>query len=172
MTSADLVIRPVERRDFARLWPIIEAVIRDGTSNALPREMGADAAVEYWFAPATRVFLAEASDEVLGTYHLRANQQGGGNHVANAGFMTAPHARRRGIARAMAAHALETAMALGFTAMQFNFVVSSNERAVRLWRSLGFVIVGTLPDAFRLPDGRLVDVFVMYRKLSPPPPRP
>ncbi len=165
MTPSDLAIRPAERREFARFWPIVEAVIRDGTSNALPRDMGEEAATDYWFAPGTRVFLAEAGGEVLGTYHLRANQQGGGAHVANAGFMTAPDARHRGVARAMAAHALETAAALGFTAMQFNFVVSSNERAVRLWRSLGFIIVGTLPEAFRLPDDRLVDVFVMYRKL-------
>ncbi len=172
MTSADLTIRPAERREFPRLWPILEPVIRDGLTNALPRDMDAAAAAEYWFAPGTRVFLAEGNGEVLGTYHLRANQQGGGAHVANAGFMTAPHARRRGIARAMATHALETAATLGFAAMQFNFVISSNERAVRLWRSLDFIIVGTLPDAFRLPDGRLVDVFVMYRRLSPPPTPP
>jgi ribosomal protein S18 acetylase RimI-like enzyme len=124
------------------------------------------------FAPATRVFLAEAGGEVLGTYHLRPNQQGGGAHVVNAGFMTAPHARGRGVARRMAAHALATAAELGFEAMQFNFVISSNERAVRLWRSLGFTIVGTLPDAFRLPGGHAVDVFVMYRRLSPPPAQP
>jgi ribosomal protein S18 acetylase RimI-like enzyme len=172
VTSPELVIRPAERHDFARLWPIMEPVIRDGLTNALPRDMGADAAADYWFAPGTKVFLAEAGGEVLGTYHLRANQQGGGAHIANAGFMTAPWARRRGIARAMAAHALATAAALGFAAMQFNFVISSNERAVRLWRGLGFTIVGTLPDAFRLPDGRLVDVFVMYRRLNPPPAPP
>jgi ribosomal protein S18 acetylase RimI-like enzyme len=85
--------------------------------------------------------------------------------------MTAPAMRGRGIARAMAAHALDKALELGFSAMQFNFVISSNTRAVSLWRSLGFTIVGTLPDAFRLPDGKPVDVFVMYRKLSPLPPR-
>lgn len=172
MILSDLMIRRAERHEFPRLWPILEPVIRDGTSNALPRDMGEDTAAEYWFAPATRVFLAEAGGEILGTYHLRANQQGGGAHVANAGFMTAPHARGRGIARQMVAHALATASEFGFEAMQFNFVVSSNTRAVRLWRSFGFIIVGTLPDAFRLPEGRLVDVFVMYRRLSLPPPRP
>lgn len=168
----EIVIRPVERSVFPRLWPILEPVIREGATYPLPTALSAGDAEAYWFAPANHVFAAAAGDEIVGTYYLRANQHGGGAHVANAGFMTAPAMRGRGIARAMAAHALAKAIELGFDAMQFNFVISSNMRAVRLWRSLSFVIVGVLPDAFRLPDGELVDVFVMYRRLSPLPPRP
>jgi GNAT superfamily N-acetyltransferase len=162
---SDVAIRPVERRAFARLWPILEPVIREGATYPLPTDLSAAEAEAYWFAPGNRVFAAEAGNAIVGTYYLRANQRGGGAHVANAGFMTAPAMRGRGIARAMAAHALDKAPELGFSAMQFNFVISSNARAVRLWRSLGFIIVGVLPDAFRLPDGEAVDVFVMYRRL-------
>jgi ribosomal protein S18 acetylase RimI-like enzyme len=168
VSAAEIAIAAVERDAFPRLWPIIEPVIREGATYPLPTNLGRAEAEAYWFAPGNRVFAATSDGVILGTYYLRPNQRGGGDHVANAGFMTAPAARGRGIARAMAAHALETAAALRFAAMQFNFVISSNERAVRLWRSIGFEIVGTLPAAFRLPDGGFVDVFVMYRRLSPP----
>lgn len=170
--TAEIVIRPVGRETFPRLWPILEPVIREGATYPLPIDLSREEAAEYWFAPRNRVFLAEIGDDAVGTYYLRANQCGGGAHVANAGFMTAPLARGRGVAHRMAAHALLTASALGFEAMQFNFVVSSNDRAVGLWRNLGFLIVGVLPNAFRLPEGRRVDVFVMHRELSPLPPRP
>ena len=162
---SDVVIRSVERDTFSRLWPILEPIIREGATYPLPTTLGDSEAAAYWFASGNHVFAAEVDGEIVGTYYLRANQRGGGAHVANAGFMTAPAKRGRGIARAMAAHALAKAGELGFTAMQFNFVISSNTRAVALWRSLGFIIVGTLPDAFCLPDGKPVDVFVMYRNL-------
>jgi ribosomal protein S18 acetylase RimI-like enzyme len=102
---------------------------------------------------------------VVGTYYLRANNRGGGAHVANCGYMTAPGATGRGVARAMCAHSLDEARRRGFAAMQFNFVIASNERAVRLWRSCGFEIVGTLPGAFDHPTRGFVDAYVMYRKL-------
>jgi ribosomal protein S18 acetylase RimI-like enzyme len=172
MEMAALAIRPLGREEFPRLWPMLEAVIREGATYPLPRDLEAGAAEAYWFASGHRVFAAETGGAILGTYYLRANQRGGGAHVANAGFVTAPQARGQGVARAMAAHALAEAAASGFAAMQFNFVVSSNARAVRLWRSLGFETVGVLPAAFRLPDGQLVDVFVMYRRLSAPRPHP
>ena len=109
--------------------------------------------------------MAESGGEILGTYYLRANQPGGGAHVANCGFMTASAAAGRGVARAMCAHALAHARARGFRAMQFNFVVSTNERAVRLWRGLGFEIVGRLPGAFDHPVHGEVDALVMFQRL-------
>ena len=101
----------------------------------------------------------------MGTYYLRANNQGGGAHVANCGYIVAASASGRGIARAMCTHSLARARARGFRAMQFNFVISSNERAVRLWQSCGFELVGRLQDAFEHPRLGLVDALVMYRKL-------
>jgi len=102
----------------------------------------------------------------LGTYFLKANQQGGGSHVANCGYVTSVEAQGRGIARAMCLHSLERAKERGFHAMQFNFVVSTNDRAVKLWLSLGFEIVGRLPRAFQHPERGFVDALVMYRELG------
>jgi ribosomal protein S18 acetylase RimI-like enzyme len=103
--------------------------------------------------------------DIVGTYILRPNQSGGGSHVANAAFMVAPEARGQGIGRAMGEHCLSEARRLGFRAMQFNFVVSTNQSAVRLWQQLGFKIVGTLSGAFRHPERGYIDVYVMYRSL-------
>ena len=103
---------------------------------------------------------------MLGTYFLRANQQGGGAHVANCGYVTASAAQGRGIARAMCLHSLDRAKDRGFRAMQFNFVVSTNERAVKLWAALGFETVGRLPRAFEHPERGFVDALVMYRELG------
>jgi ribosomal protein S18 acetylase RimI-like enzyme len=111
------------------------------------------------------VFVAVDAGQIVGTYYLRANNRGGGAHVANCGYVVAPHARRRGVARAMCEHSLVQARERGFAAMQFNFVIASNERAVRLWQACGFAIVGTLPGAFEHPARGFVDAYVMYRKL-------
>ena len=140
-------------------------VIREGASYALDPGMGEAEALVYWMAPDKAVFVATDGDDVLGSCFLRANQAGGGAHVANAGYATAVEARGRGIARAMCAHSLEEARRAGFRAMQFNFVVATNAPAVRLWRAMGFAIVGTLPGAFRNPALGEVDAHVMYRRL-------
>jgi len=122
-------------------------------------------ALAYWCAPQHEVFVAQADAQIVGTYFLQPNQQGGGSHVANCGYVTAPWASGRGVARAMCADSLERARERGFKAMQFNLVVSTNDRAVALWRSFGFEIVGRLPGAFHHPTAGFVDAFVMYRSL-------
>ena len=160
-----MIIRPLTPEDAPALWRILEPVIRAGETYALPRDMSREDALAYWTAPGKAVFIAEADAQVLGTYILRANQPGGGSHVANCGYMTAAEATGRGVARAMCAHSLDEARQRGFLAMQFNFVVSSNERAVRLWQSLGFAIIGTLPGAFQHPTQGYVDAYVMYQAL-------
>lgn len=160
-----ITIRPARPADADAVWAILEPTIRAGETYALPRDGSRAAMLAYWFAPAHRVLVAEAEGDVLGTYTLRANQAGGGDHVANASFMTRPDATGRGVARTMGAHALDTARAAGFTAMQFNFVVATNTRAVALWTSLGFAEVGRLPGVFRHPDLGLVDALVMHRVL-------
>src|SRR6266446_9390553 len=122
-------------------------------------------ALAYWFRSDTHIDVAEIDGRVVGTYILRANQPGSGSHVANAAFMVAPNAQGQGIGRAMGEHCLNEARRLGFRAMQFNFVVSTNESAIRLWQQLGMQIVGTLPGAFRHPEKGYVDVYVMFRSL-------
>ncbi|GAA0747367.1 GNAT family N-acetyltransferase [Sphingomonas sp. ABOLD] len=159
------VIRPAVRQDGAAIWAILEPVIRAGETYALDRDMSRDDALAYWLGPDRASFVAEGEGRVLGTYYLRANQAGGGAHVANCGYATHPEARGRGIARAMAEHSFTEARARGFRAMQFNFVVSSNAPAVRLWHALGFATVGRVPEAFEHPAQGLVDALVLYRPL-------
>jgi len=160
-----MLVRTATEADQDAVWATLEPVIRAGETYALPRDMTREAALGYWFSPDHEVFVAEDSGRVVGTYYLRANQRGGGSHVANAGYMTNPTATGRGVARAMGTHSLERARARGFTAMQFNFVVATNERALRLWRSLGFEVVGRLPLAFRHPSLGSVDALVLYRAI-------
>lgn len=160
-----MLIRPARPSDAPAIWGIIEPVIRAGETYALPRDMGAEQALQYWMGRDRETFVAEEEGRLLGTYYLRANQLGGGDHVCNCGYMTAADATGRGVARAMCAHSLAHARTRGYRAMQFNFVVSSNERAVRLWKALGFEVVGVLPGAFRHPALGYVDALVMFQAL-------
>jgi len=158
-------IRPAQSDDAAAIAAIILPVIRAGETYALDPAMTQDAALAYWFGDDKTVFVFEEEGAILGTYYLRANQAGGGRHVANAGYMTGPAARGRGVARAMAVHSFDEARARGFAAMQFNFVVASNAAAVHLWTALGFATVGRVPGAFRHPRLGAVDALVMHRPL-------
>lgn len=164
-SAQTVAIRAATSEDADAIWRIIGPTIRAGETYALPRDLSRAAALEYWLGADRETFVAEAGGQILGTYYLRANQQGGGAHVCNCGYMTAPEAAGRGVARAMCAHSLDHARSRGFRAMQFNFVVSTNARAVRLWQSLGFAIVGRLPGAFRHPAHGDVDALVMYQAL-------
>ena len=122
-------------------------------------------ALSYWMGSDRQTFVAVADGRIAGTYYLRANRAGGGDHVANCGYITDTAVAGKGVARRMAEHSIELARSQGFRAMQFNFVVSTNERAVRLWQSLGFEIVGRLPLAFRHPSLGYVDALVMFQTL-------
>jgi ribosomal protein S18 acetylase RimI-like enzyme len=159
------VIRPARDRDGDAIWAILEPIARAGETLALPRDLSPGDGLAHWRAPGHDVFVAEIDGAVVGSYYLRANQRGGGAHVANCGYITAAAATGRGVARAMCAHSLAHARARGFRAMQFNIVVSTNERAVRLWQAMGFSIVGRLPGAFAHPTRGDVDAFVMYQPL-------
>jgi ribosomal protein S18 acetylase RimI-like enzyme len=160
-----LTIRGARAEDDIAIWSILEPVITAGETYTLPREMKRDEVLAYWRSDRHEVFVAEEDGDVIGTYFLRTNQSGAGSHVANCGYVTAIRASGRGVARAMCRHSLEHAKSKGFRAMQFNFVVSTNERAVRLWESLGFAIAGRLPEAFLHPTNGYVDAYVMYRML-------
>jgi ribosomal protein S18 acetylase RimI-like enzyme len=159
-----LIVRPAGAADAGAIWEVLRPVFRAGDTYAVDPGIGRAAALGYWMAPAHAAFVAEA-DEVIGTGYLRANQGGGGAHVANAAFATSPAARGRGVAGAMLSHAMDAARAAGFEAMQFNFVLASNGGAARLWQRAGFAEVGRVPRAFRLPSGDYTDAQVMYRAL-------
>jgi L-amino acid N-acyltransferase YncA len=158
-------IRKATPKDAPAIAAILLPIIREGATYALDPAMTETEALAWWMAPEKETFVAEEAGEILGTYYLRANQPGGGAHVCNCGYMVSAAATGRGVARRMAGHSLDHARARGYRAMQFNFVVSTNERAVRLWQSLGFAIVGRLPGAFRHPAHGFVDALVMYQPL-------
>lgn len=158
-------IRRAEAADAAAITAIILPTIREGTTYALDRDMSDADALAYWMAPEKHTFVVEADGVVVGTYYIRPNQAGGGRHVCNCGYMTSATATGRGLARGMCEHSMDHARSEGYRAMQFNFVVSTNDRAVRLWQSLGFEVVGRLPLAFRHPTAGYVDALVMYRQL-------
>jgi L-amino acid N-acyltransferase YncA len=160
-----MIIRPAKSSDMEAIWAILEPVIRAGETYTLAPAMTKEEALAYWLGADRETFVAVEDGGVLGTYYLRPNQAGGGDHIANCGYMTSAQARGRGIARDMCEHSLSYAKAKGFKGMQFNFVVSTNEPAIKLWESLGFRTVGRLPLAFRHPARGFVDALVMFRPL-------
>jgi L-amino acid N-acyltransferase YncA len=158
-------IRPATNADHDAIWNIFHEITAAGDTYAFDPQMPREEALAYWFRADTHTYIAEEDGGVVGTYILRPNQSGPGSHVANAAFMVARDAEGAGVGRRMAEHCLSEARRMGFRGMQFNFVISTNTRAIHLWNQLGFKIVGTLPGAFRHPEKGYVDVYVMYRSL-------
>lgn len=158
-------IRLAQSRDDDALWAMLEPVLRAGETYTLPQDWSREAALGYWRGADKETFLAAEGAAPLGTYYLRPNQLGPGDHVCNCGYVVAQEAQGRGVARAMCAHSLDQARAAGYRAMQFNAVVSANTRAVALWRAMGFEIVATLPGAFRHAELGEIDAYVMYQRL-------
>lgn len=158
-------IRPATQADRAAIWAVLEPIIRAGETYAFDRDMGEAEALANWMGPGRSAWVAEERGRVVGTFYLRANQGGGGAHVANAGYAVAGDATGRGVARAMCAHSIQAARAAGYRAIQFNFVVATNAPAVHLWQAMGFRIVGTIPGGFVHPVEGPVDAHVMFREL-------
>ncbi|SCL36702.1 L-amino acid N-acyltransferase YncA [Micromonospora rhizosphaerae] len=160
-------IRDATIADWPLIWPFLREIVAAGETYTWPRDIGEEQARRMWLVPppGRTVVAVDPDGTVLGSAKLVPNQAGPGNHVANASFMVAPAAAGRGVGRALGAHVLELARAEGYRAMQFNAVVATNTRAVGLWRSLGFDVVGRVPDGFRHPTEGYVDLLVMYRRL-------
>ena len=164
--TATTRIRDYDPADADALWAMLEPVFRAGETYTIDPDIPRDDALSYWTGGERRVFVAEDADGTpLGSYYLVRNQKGGGAHVCNAGFVTHPDAQGKGVARAMLAHAEATARDAGFRAMQFNFVVANNARAIATWERAGFDIVGRLPQAFHHPQAGYVDALVMMKRL-------
>lgn len=163
MSDPMLALRPATDRDANAIWAILKPVFRAGDTYTIDPAISREDAIAYWTAH--HPYVAVLEGQTLGTFYIRPNQQGGGAHVCNAGFATHPDARGKGIAQAMLDHALAEAPRLGFRAMQFNFVVTTNAGAIRLWDRAGFATVGRLPDAFKHPEKGYVDALVMWKDL-------
>ncbi|MGS2615343.1 N-acetyltransferase family protein [Micromonospora sp. LZ34] len=160
-------IRPATADDWPLIWPFLREIVAAGETYTWPRDVDEERARAMWLVPPTgrTVVAVDPDGTVLGSAKLVPNQLGPGDHVANASFMVAPAAAGRGVGRALAEHVLALARAEGYRAMQFNAVVSTNTRAVALWRSLGFEVVGRVPEGFRHPGLGFVDLLVMHRRL-------
>ncbi len=162
-----LTIRPFEEEDWEAVWSVIEPVFRAGETYAFSPEITKDEAFQVWVAAPAATFVAvDRNEGILGTYYIKPNQPALGAHVCNCGYTVVEGARGRGIASEMCRHSQIEALARGYRAMQYNLVVSTNQDAIRLWRSLGFEIIGTLPGAFRHPRLGFVDAHVMYKRLD------
>lgn len=158
-------IRIATEADRPAVWQIIKAVIARGDTYVFDPETSEDEMMTYWFSPEKYVYVAEEDGIVLGTYWLKANQPGLGDHVGNGAYMVSPDAKGRGIGKLMAEHSIEEARRLGFHSIQFNFVVKSNTVAVNLWKRVGFEVIGEIPDAIRHSKNGLTNAYIMYRKL-------
>ncbi|MEU8352698.1 GNAT family N-acetyltransferase [Streptomyces sp. NPDC048845] len=160
-------IREVTAADWAAIWPFQQKIVAAGETYTYPRDLDEDRAREMWMlrAPGHTVVAVDETGAVLGTAKMNPNHMGGASHIASASFMVAPEHGGRGVGRALGEYALRWARAEGYRAMQFNAVVETNTRAVALWRSLGFEVLGTLPEGFLHPEKGYVGLHIMHRKL-------
>lgn len=158
-------IRKALDSDKPAIWQIIKAVIAGGDTYVFDPDTPEEEMLAYWFSPEKHVYVAEDEGQILGTYWIKANQPGLASHVGNGAYMVSPNAKGKGVGRKMAEHSIEEARRLGFHSIQFNFVVKSNEVAVSLWKSVGFAVVGEIPDAFNHKENGLTNALIMYRKL-------
>ena len=161
-----LTIRLADKQaDRAAIWAIMEPVIRAGETYPLPRDMTDKAALAYWLSSLHTTFVCEDETGITGTYYIRPNNSGGGDHICNCGYMVAGNAQGKGVATAMCEHSLSTAREMKFTGMQFNFVIAENARAVALWTRMGFETLARLPGVFRSPTKGEIDALVMFQRL-------
>lgn len=158
-------IRRFEEQDWPATWRIIEPVFRAGETYAFPTDISEEQAYHIWIERPLATFVVVDDGLIVGTYYLKPNQPGPGSHVSNCGYIVSDKARGKGVASAMCEHSQQEAIERGFLSMQYNFVVSTNEGAVRLWKKHGFQVVGTLPKAFRHSRLGFVDALVMFKEL-------
>jgi ribosomal protein S18 acetylase RimI-like enzyme len=158
-------IRQASETDKNEVWEIIQAVISAGDSYTFAPDSPKEKMLGFWCSEDKHTYVAVLDGEIVGTFFLKANQPDLGSHICNAGYMVSTKARGKNIGRKMAEFSLPEAKRLGFKAMQFNFVVKSNEIAVKLWQKLGFEIIGEIPEAFQHKDLGLTNALIMYRKL-------
>ena len=159
------MIREISKPEFESFWPTFSSVIQAQETYAFDPGMTLEEAFVLWCKTPLKTYAFVENNVVLGTYYIKPNAMGPSSHICNCGYMVASAARGKGIARKMCEHSQQKAIELGFEAMQFNNVVSTNEVAVRLWKTLGFTIIGTIPKAYKHAQLGLVDSYIMYKWL-------
>jgi len=158
-------ITPATSADEERIWALLQPVFSAGDTYAVDPLIDREAAIAYWMEADKTAFILGIEGQAVGTYYIRPNQPGGGAHICNCGFITAPSARGKGVARRMLDHALIEAKQQGYRAMQFNFVLASNQRALAIWQRNGFATIGRIPQAFLHPKQGYVDALILHRSL-------
>lgn len=161
----DTIIRKAEKKDRAAIWAILKPIFRAGETYAIDVDISQTDALAYWCDGTHTAYVAQNAEQVLGTYYICPNKGGNGGHICNCGFATHTDARGKGIARAMLEHSLSNALQMDFRAMQFNFVLANNTRAVAIWERYGFEIIGCIPEAFDHPKDGFVDALVMHKSV-------
>ena len=158
-------IRKAMSADTGQIWGIIRQVISTGDTYVFDPKSSKEKMLVYWYGPDKHTYVAILNDKVVGTFIIKDNQPDLGSHIANASFMTSPAASGKGVGKTMGEFSLEEAKRLGYRAMQFNIVIKSNDKAVRLWEKLEFKIIGEIPEAFNHKQKGLTNAYIMYRKL-------
>lgn len=161
----NMIIKLADKKDHEAVWHIISNVISTGDTYVFAPNSSKEKMLNYWFSPDKRTYIAEENNEILGTFYLKENQMDLGSHIVNAGYMVSENARGKGVGQSMAVFSLAEAKRLGFDAMQFNLVVKTNEKAVKLWLKLGFKIIGEIPEAYKHSSFGYVNAYIMYQKL-------
>lgn len=158
-------IRIATDLDFDEIWDIFHRVIASGDTYAHSPHTTKEDAYFFWMPPHKKTYVAMLHGKIVGTYFIKANQPDSGSHIANAAYIVHPEQQGKGIGFAIVTHSIEEAKKLGFTAMQFNLVVSTNAPAIKLYEKLGFKIIGTTPQGFKHPTQGFVDAYILHKFL-------
>lgn len=161
-----MIIREANSTDWKKIWPFFHEIVTAGETYAYDPSTTYEQGEQIWMFAPRKTFVFEENEQILASYYLKTNQSGPGKHVCNCGYMVSSFARGKGLATAMCEHSQKVAIDLGYKAMQYNFVASSNQGAVSLWTKLGFDTVGRLPQAFEHPKLGFVDALIMYKWLQ------
>lgn len=160
-----MIISEITKYDFDAFWPVFKQVVWAKETYAINPEIDLENAYNLWCLSTHKTFVVKDEGQILGSYYLKANSAGPSAHICNCGYMVSPQSRGKGIARMMCLHSQDIALELGYTAMQFNSVVSSNKIAIELWKKLGYNIIGTIPNGFKHQTLGFVDSYIMHKEL-------
>lgn len=158
-------ITEMTKRDFELFWPVFQNIVQAQETYAFDPDIDFESAYELWCLTPRKTYVIKDEGLILGSYYIKSNAAGPSAHISNCGYMVSPESRGKGIARKLCVHSQQLAIELGYTAMQFNSVVSSNAVAVDLWKKLGYQIIGTIPNAYKHKTMGYVDAFIMYKQL-------
>jgi len=165
-TGGIVQISEVTKNDFMSFWPVFKDVVSAQETYAFDPDIDFESAYNLWCLSPQKAYVIKDNGIILGSYYIKPNASGPSAHISNCGYIVSPESRGKGIARKLCLHSQKIAIEFGYSAMQFNSVVSSNEIAINLWKKLGYNIIGTIPNAYNHKKLGLIDAFIMHKQLS------